>query len=112
MSFDIAYREQQDLRKVVQAVMIDARHLLGIGNEDGNYLQPIIDAEIVSIGVNPYFFSLQSEQGSLAGYFVLNDDGTIKKKLLRPSYLQFDTQIDSLISNFSSSGDWRFYTLK
>lgn len=110
MIFDITYSQQ--VSRVVQAVMIDARNQIGLGGDQGLVIQPAVDAEVASIGVNPYFFIIETGDGSLSGYFVLNDNGTLKKKLLRPSCLQFEAQIDGLISNFITSGDYEFYTLK
>ena len=110
MTFYIQYR--QDVAKVVQAVMIDARYSIGLGGQNGNVIQPAVDAEVLRIGTNPYFYCIESEKGSLAAYFYLNDDGTLGGKLVSPNYIQENANFDSMISAFQQSNEWKFDTLK
>ena len=110
MTFYIQYR--QDVAKVVQAVMIDARYSIGLGGQNGNVIQPAVDAEVIRIGANPYFYCIESEKGSLAAYFYLNDDGTLGGKLVRPNYIENSATFDNMISDFILSSAWQFDTLK
>ena len=104
-----------EIKRVVQFVTISNRVALNLAGMDGNELQPIIDAQVLSIGDNPYFYTIESSEQNLAGYFsltVVGNVATLQYKNYRPQFSTSYTLFDNMIASFISSGDWEFDVLK
>ncbi len=111
MEFYITYR--QEVKRIVQAVVIDNRGALGLANENGNVIQPYVDAKVIDIGDKP-FYVIEGDNGSLAAYFYLNITNgvaTLAEKNYRPNYSAFYTQFDTMISEFIVDGNWYYDVL-
>ncbi len=110
MTFYIVQRQEID--KLVQAVVIDNRVALGLGNANGNVIQPYVDNIVNSINNRQSFFVIESNEGNLAAYFYLNEiTGALEGKNYRPQFSSFYTQFDAMISAFIASGEWQYSVL-
>lgn len=107
MTFSINYR--QEVRRIVQSVVIDNRLNMQLNGKDGNVVQEKIDAEVASVGTPPLFYSIESNNGGLCGYFYLRLDGgaaSLGKKNYRPQYKNYFDEFDSLVFEFIASHKW------
>lgn len=108
MTFSIVYR--QEIKKIVQAIMIDNRLNHEMNGKDGNIVQAKIDAEVAAIGDKPLFYSIESDSGNLCGYFYLrlqDDKASLGKKNYRPQYGKYFDEFDSLVTAFIASNKWK-----
>lgn len=79
---------------------------------NGNQIQPILDGLINSIGATSLFYSLETDNGTIAGYFVLlvnisNFSATLQEKQLRPAFFSDSTSVNDLINVFIASNEWQ-----
>lgn len=108
MTFSIHYR--QEIRKIVQAIMIDNRLRLEMNGQDGNIVQGKIDAEVAAVGTPPLFYVIESNSGNLCGYFYLrlqDNTASLGKKNYRPQYGKYFDEFDTMIPEFISSNKWK-----
>lgn len=112
MTFSIVYR--QETAKLVQFITLDSRVELGLQGMNGVQVQPYIDAVIEQIGTNPYFYTIQTNGGSICGYFTFvlrNGDMVVANQQFRPQYSNFLTTFNTMIDAFLASGNWEFDVL-
>lgn len=111
MIFNVVYN--QEYKRVIPAVIIDGRGLNpAIATLGGLELKDYTDAKVNAVTQGAIPYKIETDLGNLAGYFVLmvdyNGSVILMDYLLRPAFMQFDTQISQIINNFITSGDWRF----
>ncbi len=114
MIFRIIYSPYEHNR-VIPAVIIDCRATIpDIKNATGSVIKEYIDPKVY-LAATQIFYKIESENGSLAGYFTLgvNDIGVpvLDQFQLRPAFAGFMSSISAQIANFMSAGTWRFDTL-
>lgn len=114
MIFRVTYNDEY--KRVMPAVIIDGRGLNpAIATLGGYEMKAYTDSKVaqVIVGVIPY--KIETDAGNLAGYFLLmvdyNGSPVLMDYLLRPAFVQFDSQISQIINNFIQSNDWQFDTL-
>lgn len=112
MTFAIVYR--QEVAKLVQFITLDSRVELGLQGMNGVQVQPYIDAVVEQIGTNPYFYIIETNGGSVAGYFTLvlrNGTMVVANQQFRPQYSEFLITFNTMIEAFLASGNWGFDVL-
>lgn len=114
MTFRITYNDEY--KRVIPAVIIDGRGLNpAIATLGGFAMKAYTDSKVAQVipGTIPY--KIETDTGNLAGYFILMIDynGTpfLIDYLVRPAFVQFDSEISQNINNFIQSNDWQFDTL-
>src|SRR4051812_4813711 len=110
MSYVITYL--QEVSRTVQAILIDARATTMPDNADGNVIKPIVDAAVAAISTNSIPYKIESDNGSLAAFFVILVDratftGSLQDSKIRPQFNSDSTAIDTLIADFIASEEWK-----
>jgi hypothetical protein len=108
MTYRIVY--EADFNRVIPAVLIDGRaQYPALSGKTGFEMLPFLSAEIQKASVNSVFYKIETGDGNIAGYFtVTRTSGVLGIFSLRPQFLPDNAAISQQISNFISSGDWRF----
>lgn len=101
-----------EYQRVVQAVTIDRRSSDLPTNANGNDIQPIVDAIIGSIKDVDIFYKIETLDGNLSGYFILqvklNNQSVLLSELkLIPSFISDAQTVNDQINNFILNGTWR-----
>ncbi len=112
MSYRIIYN--QEYKRVIPAVIIDSRaNISAVRTAGGFAVKDYTDAQValVTDAVIPY--KIETGNGNLVGYFNLTVSDHPKAAVLlnaqlRPAFVQFNSEISQLISNFILSNDWQF----
>lgn len=109
MDFIVTY--DTDFSRTIPAVITDARDTIPAITRSLGYLVKVYyDARVAAVADNFIPYKIETKNGNLAGYFVLDANGevvSIAQKQLRPAFRQFDSELSQLISNFIASGKWR-----
>ncbi len=105
----------KDYKRIIPAVITDSRaNIPSIATVSGSVLKNFIDAEIqlVSDYDNRICYKIETENGNLVGYFIIdinltNQSAYVFKVQLRPAFVQFDIQINNEINNFMFNFTWK-----
>ena len=101
-----------DKRRIVPAVLIDNRATNGLAGKTGFEIKEVTDAAVVGVGEKGLFYLVETEQGNLAGYFVLrvhlsNFSVNLAGIQLRPAFKDQSVEINQNITEFVNSGLWK-----
>ena len=111
--------EPSEYQRIIFAVNIDARATIPVlVNAIGDVIKAYCDTEVNKVKATPQvlFFRIESVQGVLAGYFSLfvkgqSNSARLYQFVLRPAFVQFNTQITNEITNFITSNEWKQFFL-
>lgn len=112
MSYRIIYNEEY--RRVIPAVLIDSRaNISAISTAGGFAVKAYTDAQVALVTATVIPYKIETNEGNLAGYFNLSigvnpKSAVILNAQLRPAFVQFNSEISQIISNFIISNDWQF----
>lgn len=100
-----------DCQRVIPAILIDSRsNIPAIKNKIGSAIKAYTDAETSKVTGTVIFYKIETELGVLAGYFSLqtatNGTATILQYQIRPSFAQFNTEIQGLINTFIQANEY------
>lgn len=109
MIFNIVYMTDKD--RVINGIINDSQFIIPpISNQLGVVVKSYADTQINATGSNSVLpYKIITELGNIAGYFTLQTNGSIaviQEKQLRPSFVNFDTEITAKISNFIQKNEW------
>jgi hypothetical protein len=111
MTFDFIFSREQ--YRIIPAVLIDNRaNIPAIANQIGTVIKAYTDSQVALVTPTTLFYKVESNLGSICGYFTLNVNvGTkavaLGQFVLRPNFQQFLTQITNQISTFIQSNMWQ-----
>lgn len=108
MKYSITY--EADYERLIPAVLIDGRaQYPWLSGKTGAEMLPYLDAEVAKASVNSVFYKIETDNGTVAGYFTVDYSvNSLGIFALRPQFLTDIAPISQQISNFISGGDWRF----
>jgi len=108
MNYNITY--EADYARVIPAVLIDARaQYPQLSGATGFAMLPYINSQVALASSGSVFYKLETDSGNIVGYFTVKTiDGSLGIFALRPQFSGFSAQISQQITNFISSGNWRF----
>lgn len=114
MIYRITYSD--DYKRVIPAVIIDGRGLsAATATLSGYEMKAYTDAKVNKVTPNTIPYKIETDNGNLAGYFILmidyNGIPVLVDYLFRPAFVQFSSEISQIINNFITSGNWQFDTL-
>ncbi len=100
-----------DYQRIMPAVLIDSRKTIpAILSKTGAQIKAYTDSEVSKITDNVLFYTIETNDGNLGGYFALQIQGNsaiLYLKQLRPAFVEMDTAISSQINTFINEGTWR-----
>lgn len=111
MTYHIVY--EPEYQRIMTACIIDARASIpAIKNQVGTVIKDYVDTQLSYINTNAICYKLETDLGVLAGYFVIqvtpaSETAMIDSKVLRPAFVQFDSDISTQISNFIQLNNWK-----
>lgn len=110
MTFRVIYN--QDYKRTIPAILIDGRgEIAAIQTAGGYAVKAYTDSKVSEVTSTVIPYKIETDLGSLAGYFNLQvkplGGVSLLVTQLRPAFKQFDTQISQIISNFISSNEWK-----
>ena len=99
-------------KRVIPATLIDSRGVLSIATASGFAVKDYTDSEVAKVTANVIPYKIETDNGTLAGYFNLTVTAdrlfaTLLNKQLRPAFVKFDSDIANKISIFITSNDWQ-----
>lgn len=110
MIYNFIYDDQPF--RTIPAVLIDSRAGTSIENQVGSVIKAYTDSQValVTDAVIPY--KIESDTGSIAGYFTLqvvlgNQTAQLQQFVLRPAFKQFLSEISAQINTFITGGQWK-----
>jgi hypothetical protein len=112
MSYRVIYNEEY--RRVIPAVLIDSRaNIAAIKTAGGFAVKAYTDSQVALVTDTVIPYKIETNEGNLAGYFNLSVSTNPKSAVLlnaqlRPAFVQFNSEISQIISNFIISNDWQF----
>lgn len=99
-----------DYQRMINGILIDSQYLIpAISNKNGFAIKAYCDVEIAKVTDNVIPYKIETENGNVAGFFTLQTNGsitTLYQKQLRPAFVQFDIELNQLISNFINTNRW------
>jgi len=95
-----------EVERVVQAVAIAAGSVTQYAN--GNVVRTDIDTLLQNVADYDIAYKIENQQGVLVGFFAYNVETAATLTVIRNPYKQYDTQIDSAVSQFITSNKWEF----
>lgn len=101
-----------DRGRIIPAVLIDNRATNGLAGKTGAQIKEVTDAAVLAIPANGLFYLVETNNGNLAGYFVLvvyvsNFTVNLTSVELRPAFKDQDVAIRQKIYEFVNSGLWK-----
>lgn len=103
-----------EYHRLIYGITLDARGGISALNGLGGFeVKAYIEDIINSVGENKGVYSIETENGNLAGYFILEVNQAAKTASLshlqlRTAFLPENDEIIAKISNFITSGNWKF----
>lgn len=104
---------EDDYSRIMFSCIVDARATIpAIKNQVGTVIKSYVDNQVALVDNNSIVYKIETDQGVMAGYFVIKVNTTNKTAFLhqfvvRPSFTQFILEIQSQISNFITSNKWQ-----
>lgn len=108
MEYNIIY--MTDISRTVSGIIFDSQYTIPvISNKSGIVIQAYTNGEIAKITSDVIPYKIETEDGSLAGFFTLKT-GVLQIALfqfqLRPAFTSFSADISQIIGNFILSNNW------
>jgi len=108
--------DTSSFKRVIRAVMIDARATTLPKNATGFEIDAIINEAIASVTINVLFFKLETSEGNLVGYFTLTlgnhgTTATLSSLVLRPAFQKNISIITEQINNFIQTNEYQNYVI-
>lgn len=111
MSYRIIYNE--DYKRVIPAVIIDSRQNIAAIKTAGGYeVKEYTDSQVALITDTVIPYKIETDKGNLVSYFNLSvsdnpKSASLLNAQLRPAFIQFNSEISVIISNFIISNNWQ-----
>jgi hypothetical protein len=110
MNYFIQY--EPDYPRILPSMIIECRAAIpAIKNQTGTVIKRYVDNQKSFIKDNSIFYKVEADNGVLAGVFSVdvnaNKTVLLNINFIRPSFLQYKTDILKIINNFINSNKWQ-----
>lgn len=104
---------EPDYGRVISATYTDSRSSVPeIKNKVGAVIKEYIDAQVSLVSDKSIVYKVESDLGTIAGFFVIsvntfNKTANLQTSVLRPSFKQYFSEISDEIVKFTNGTEWQ-----